>query len=125
MSTETLFPAASLGKPLAAFLALRLAQTGLIDPDRPLVHYLKLDHVPEYAGAADCTLHQVLSHCSGLPNWRRPGEALTADARYIGGFRYSGGASTWRWGCTANTTVRIPSAAGARPTTGTACWAST
>jgi CubicO group peptidase (beta-lactamase class C family) len=90
MSKETLFPAASLGKPLAAFLALRLAQGGLIDPDRALMRHLKPDHAPEYAGAAGCTLHQVLSHCSGLPNWRRPGEALTADIRYTGRFRYSG-----------------------------------
>lgn len=63
----TLYDLASLTKPLfTALAALRLAQSGLIDPDRPLD-----DALPELAGYAGRTpsLDLLLSHASGLPAW--------------------------------------------------------
>ncbi len=69
----TVFEAASLGKPLFAYAALRLVDAGTLDLDRPLYDYLS---VPEANNPRmrRVTARHVLTHTSGLPNWRhRPG----------------------------------------------------
>src|SRR3954470_5912528 len=45
VGAHTLFPAASLGKPVFAYVALRLAEEGRLDLDRPLKAYVP-DHAP-------------------------------------------------------------------------------
>jgi CubicO group peptidase (beta-lactamase class C family) len=59
--SDQVFNAASLVKPVLAHLALTLVE----DLDRT-VH----DRI---------TIRHVLSHTTGLPNWRPPGEALRAS----------------------------------------------
>lgn len=71
-SSETVFEAASLGKPLFAYAVLRLVDAKVLELDRALYQYLP---IPD-AGARmqRVTVRQVLSHTTGLTNWRtQPG----------------------------------------------------
>ena len=68
MTTATVFDLASLTKPLATTLALmRLHQQGRLDVDQRLATVL-----PAFAGSdkSGVTLAQLLSHTSGLPDYR-------------------------------------------------------
>jgi CubicO group peptidase (beta-lactamase class C family) len=85
---ETVFEAASLGKPVFALAVLKLVDAKVLELDRALFYYLPL---PE-AGPRmrSVTIRQVLSHTTGLPNWRtQPGplEPISEPGRK---FSYSG-----------------------------------
>ncbi len=68
--TETVFPVGSLGKPVFGYAVLQLKDKGLLDLDRPLIDYLPGDYVPNEPRAKTITARHVLSHSSGLQNWR-------------------------------------------------------
>ncbi len=66
---KTLFEAASITKPVFAFVLLRLADRGIIDLDRPLHEYLPFDQLEKYPEYKKMTARHILIHRSGLPNW--------------------------------------------------------
>jgi CubicO group peptidase (beta-lactamase class C family) len=89
---RTVFSAASNGKPLAAFAALRLVEAGTLSLDEPLRAALDARWA---APAGDgVTLRQVLTHTSGLSNYlqdraRSPRFPPGAQFAYSGvGFMY-------------------------------------
>lgn len=65
---DTIFQAASLSKPVFAYLVLRLADRGALSLDTPLVSYLPYARFADDR-AARITARTVLSHTTGLPNW--------------------------------------------------------
>nr|WP_299382282.1 serine hydrolase [Allomuricauda sp.] len=76
---KTLFEAASITKPVFAYVVLRLADRNIIDLDRPLHEYLPFEQLEEYPEYKKMTARHVLIHRSGLPNWgvemiNEPGE---------------------------------------------------
>ena len=71
---ETLFEAASMTKPVFAVSVLKLVEQGKIDLDRPLAEYVTPPAVPPQPERLRITPRMVLSHTSGLPNWRKGGE---------------------------------------------------
>jgi CubicO group peptidase (beta-lactamase class C family) len=78
-SPETVFEAASLGKPLFAYAVLRLVDAKLLDLDRTLHEYLPLSEASS-ARMKRVTVRQVLSHTTGLSNWRsQPGPLEPAE----------------------------------------------
>src|SRR5919107_3115214 len=78
-SPETVFEAASLGKPLFAYAVLRLVDAKLLNLDRTLYEYLPLSEASS-ARMKRVTVRQVLSHTTGLPNWRtQPGPLEPAE----------------------------------------------
>jgi CubicO group peptidase (beta-lactamase class C family) len=83
------FEAASLGKPCFALAVLRLAEAGLFPLDEPLAPY-----VEELADADPVTRsitgRQLLTHSSGLPNWRSETRALRSWFTPGSRFSYSG-----------------------------------
>jgi CubicO group peptidase (beta-lactamase class C family) len=90
ISADSLFPAASLGKPIFACVVLRLAEEGAIDLDRSLNKYLQDDALTGQWGDRVTPRH-VLSHSTGLPNWRSQGsEKLTPVFEPGTRFQYSG-----------------------------------
>ena len=90
VSADTLFPAASLGKPVFAYAALRLAEQGRLDLDRPLKSYVP-DHAPADPRGDGITARHVLSHSSGLRNWRNTADQpLVPDFDPGTRFQYSG-----------------------------------
>jgi len=77
--TATCFYAASLSKPLFAYLVMQLVDKRLINLDTPLYKYLPRP-LPEYENYKDLsgderwkliTARHCLSHTTGFPNWRQ------------------------------------------------------
>ena len=88
LDAGTIFEAASLSKPVFAYLVLRLADRGEFDLDRPLsemLEYPRLAHDERYKRI---TGRIVLSHGTGLPNWG--GEKLTLQFDPGTAYGYSG-----------------------------------
>jgi CubicO group peptidase (beta-lactamase class C family) len=67
---QTLFEAASLTKPVFAYGVLKLVRDKKIDLDQPLSEYLQKPYIKEDERIHKITARMVLSHTSGLPNWR-------------------------------------------------------
>jgi CubicO group peptidase (beta-lactamase class C family) len=68
---ESIFEAASMSKPVFAYSFLKLAENGAINLDEPLVVYYAEPAVPTQDERKLITGRMVLSHTSGLPNWRK------------------------------------------------------
>jgi CubicO group peptidase (beta-lactamase class C family) len=77
--TATCFYAASLAKPLFAYLVMQLVDEKVIDLDKPLYTYLPKP-LPEYEHYKDLaaderwkliTARQCIAHTTGFPNWRQ------------------------------------------------------
>lgn len=118
VTTETLFQAASISKPLTALAALKLADQGKLDLDADVNARLKSWSVPENEFTREHTvdLRGLLSHTAGLTVHGFPGyavgESLPTPAQILNGakpanteavrvnktpgrgFRYSGGGTT-------------------------------
>lgn len=69
VTEATMFQAASVTKPVFAFIVLRLAEKGIIDLDKPLYQYLPFENLAHDKRHQLLTARIVLSHRSGLPNW--------------------------------------------------------
>jgi CubicO group peptidase (beta-lactamase class C family) len=78
LTEDSVMTAASLSKAAFATVVMRLVAENALDLDRPIQQYLP-QPLPEYARYADLkgderwkrlTLRILLSHSSGLPNWR-------------------------------------------------------
>ena len=84
VTPETVFEAASLSKPVTAYVALRLAERGVIDLDAPLWDVLPYERLAHDARARTLTPRLVLTHRTGLPNWgATPLDlSLTPDERW-------------------------------------------
>jgi CubicO group peptidase (beta-lactamase class C family) len=89
VSYETVFEAVSLGKPLFAYAVLRLVDAGRIDLNRPLYDYLPSPEANNPLMRKVTATH-VLSHTSGLPNWREQPGPLLPMAEPGTTFSYSG-----------------------------------
>ena len=88
LDTATIFEAASLSKPVFAYLVLRLADRGEFDLDRPLLEMLEYPRVAHDERSKRITARMVLSHGTGLPNWG--GERLTLQFDPGTAYGYSG-----------------------------------
>lgn len=95
--TETsLFPAASLGKAVFATMVLGLVRDGKLGLDQPLVGYFRPDDLPSDPRLERITVRHVLSHSSGLRNWRnRADQPLVPDFDPGARFQYSGEGFFW------------------------------
>ncbi|MEJ7662919.1 MAG: serine hydrolase domain-containing protein [Hymenobacter sp.] len=69
VTDTTIFEAASLGKEMLAYVALRLLDRGVLDLDKPLLQYGPYPRLQGQARAARITARMVLAHTAGLPNW--------------------------------------------------------
>jgi len=85
---DTLFEAQSLSKVILAVAVHDLVRERLIDLDRPVAEHV--DYTDDAATRAITPRH-LLSHSSGLPNWRdEAGEPLVSASAPGTRFRYSG-----------------------------------
>ncbi|MCB2407944.1 serine hydrolase domain-containing protein [Hymenobacter lucidus] len=69
VAATTTFQAASLGKVVLAYTALRLVDQGQLDLDKPLLTYAPYPRLAQEPRAATITARMVLGHTTGLPNW--------------------------------------------------------
>ena len=66
---DTLFSAASLSKPVFAYIVLRLVDRGVLDLDKPLYTYgFAYDRIDKDPRSKLITARMVLDHTTGLPN---------------------------------------------------------
>lgn len=69
ISENSIFQAASLSKPVFAYIVMRMVDRGEIDLDRPIADYTDIDRFDDKEMARRLTPRIVLSHQTGLPNW--------------------------------------------------------
>jgi CubicO group peptidase (beta-lactamase class C family) len=93
VDADTVFASASLSKPVFAYIVLQLVDAGVLSLDTQLVS-LAPDGVVDDPRAAAITVRQVLSHTSGLPNWRGK-NPLKTSIEPGERFSYSGEGFTW------------------------------
>ena len=65
----TVFEAASLSKPVFAWLVMQLVDERVIDLDRPFAQTFDYPRITDKAAYAKLTPRMVLTHRTGLPNW--------------------------------------------------------
>lgn len=67
LNPKTLFQAASMSKPVAAFAAMRMVERGELSLDAPINHFLNRWQIPEnpLTQEVPVTLRQLLSHSAG------------------------------------------------------------
>jgi CubicO group peptidase (beta-lactamase class C family) len=88
VTVDTLFPAASLSKSVFALAVRKLVRAGKLAWDRPLQGVLDLGLTGE---ARRITAAHVLSHTTGLPNWRFQADVKLASEFAPGShWQYSG-----------------------------------
>ncbi len=90
---ETLFEAASMTKPVFAYVAMRLADEKRLDLDTPLVAYCRPAHLGDDPNLERITARHVLEHSTGLPNWAS--EPLVTRSAPGSRYSYSGEAFIW------------------------------
>ncbi len=72
---KTMFEACSMSKPVFAYLVLKLVEQDKLDLDKPLYDYLPEKFICEDEDyPKQITARMILSHTSGLPNWRKGSE---------------------------------------------------
>jgi len=74
LEADTIFEAQSISKPVFAYRVMKLCELGVLTLDTPLMHYtpdVLLENEPR---VEQITARRVLSHTTGLPNWRSDAE---------------------------------------------------
>jgi CubicO group peptidase (beta-lactamase class C family) len=79
VDAETVFAAASLGKPVFAYAVLKLACRGEFDLDQPLAQILPFAPLAKDPRFNDVTARMVLSHTGGLPHSCAKDEVMLSD----------------------------------------------
>jgi len=87
---DTVFEAASLSKPVFAYAVLKMVESGKLDLDGPLSRYLPGSYIENDARINQITARRVLTHTTGLPNWRADGKPLQIYFTPGERFSYSG-----------------------------------
>lgn len=88
IDNNTVFAAASLSKPCFAYGVMKLVESGILNLDKPLYQYMDYKDLSHDERYKKITTRMILSHSSGLPNWRRGELNLKHDPGTT--FQYSG-----------------------------------
>ena len=92
VAPSTIFEGASLSKPVFAFFVMTFVEEGELDLDQPLYQYYPHPDLELDDRHRKITARTVLSHQSGLPNWREneSGQQLRIQFEPGTGYLYSG-----------------------------------
>ncbi len=94
VTENTVFSAASLSKPVLAYLVWQLVDDGQLELDRPVANYFSYPDLRHDLRSEAVTIRQLLTHHGGLPNWR-VGDTLHFIQDPGEGFSYSGEGYVW------------------------------
>jgi len=86
----TVFSAQSMSKPVFAYRVMKLCEQGVLDLDAPLTRYTRDIFVKGDPRLHEITARRVLSHTTGLPNWRAPDDPLRINFTPGSKWSYSG-----------------------------------
>lgn len=86
----TVFSAQSMSKPVFAYRVMKLSEQGVLDLDAPLTRYTRDAFVNNDPRLHEITARRVLSHTTGLPNWRAPDDPLRINFAPGSKWSYSG-----------------------------------
>lgn len=78
VDSDTVFAAASLGKPVFAYAVCKFAARGGFNLDRPLAEILPFDKLSKDAQSKRITARMILSHSAGIPHTCDDGSGLVA-----------------------------------------------
>jgi CubicO group peptidase (beta-lactamase class C family) len=95
LDNDTVFEAASMGKPVFAYAVMKLCERGVLDLDAPLTKYTPERYLEGDARLDLITARHVLSHTSGFQNWRSEKEPLSIHFTPGEKFLYSGEGYTY------------------------------
>lgn len=92
VTKKTIFEGASLSKSVFAFFTMKYVEEGRLDLDKPLYEYLPNADIAYDERYKKITARMVLSHRSGLPNWRENEEDKKLKIKFEPGtdYEYSG-----------------------------------
>jgi len=92
VDTNTLFEACSLSKSFVVYMVNKLVDEGRLELDKPLYEYLKYPLLEHDARYKLITARMVLSHSSGIENWKADNDPDELEILENPGseFRYSG-----------------------------------
>lgn len=90
---DTLFEAASMTKPVFAYVVMRLVDEKRLDLDKPLVAYRRPENLGTDPNLEHITARHVLEHSTGLPNWASG--PLVTNSAPGSTYTYSGEAFIW------------------------------
>lgn len=90
VNDETMFEAASMSKPVFAYVVMKLCETGVLNLDTPLTTYTADRFLQDDPRLDLITARHVLSHTSGFQNWRSEQEPLAIHFAPGERFLYSG-----------------------------------
>ena len=88
ITTDTVFEAASITKPLFSYGVLKLRDAGVIDLDTPLNDYLDEPYLDD-PRITKVTARHVLNHTGGFPNWQRQRDEGDLKMYFEPGERYA------------------------------------
>jgi CubicO group peptidase (beta-lactamase class C family) len=71
VNETTMFEACSMTKPVFAFIVFQLVEQKKLNIDEPMCNYLEEKFFGEDSIYREITARMILSHQSGLPNWRK------------------------------------------------------
>jgi CubicO group peptidase (beta-lactamase class C family) len=83
ITPETIFPAGALSNPLFAYGVMKLVRDKRLHLDTPLAEYLDKPFAKDASLSRLITARMVLSHTSGLPNWRPRRWLIKRDGIYL------------------------------------------
>jgi CubicO group peptidase (beta-lactamase class C family) len=87
---DTMFEAASMSKPVFAYVVMKLCEAGVMDLDTPLTRYTSDRFLEGDPRLELITARHVLSHTTGFQNWRSEKEPLAIHFTPGERYRYSG-----------------------------------
>jgi CubicO group peptidase (beta-lactamase class C family) len=90
VDNDTLFEAASMSKPVFAYVVMKLCESGVMGLDVPLTKYVSERFLEGDTRLDLITARHVLSHTSGFQNWRSEKEPLTIHFTPGSQYMYSG-----------------------------------
>lgn len=88
VTNKTLFECASMSKSVFAFFVMKYVEEGKLDLDKPLFDYLPYPDLANDERYKKITARMVLSHRSGLPNWREMEEDKMLKLKFAPGTEY-------------------------------------
>lgn len=89
VTDQTIFEGASISKSVFGYFVMKFVEEGKLDLDRPLFEYYPHPDLKDEPWSKLLTARIILSHQSGLPNWREDSEDEILKFEFEPGTAYS------------------------------------